>query len=427
MRDNTTMSIMEDINNNPKAREMLESLLEQHTQDDEITIPSLIDSLPLLKIQENIDFPKIIKGQIDEIKAKLREWNGATVASRRAVTFLIPLTSYLPLPKPYTAAAIDGESLKRNKLGRFTCVRIDDFFPRLGQNDGLTLKLSYALVTICDTSLGSINPKIENNKHLLKIYEEAIQALNKVIDSYKATPMRHNHLLQPITVLGSPGTVYIAVSNTKYGNVVSQYEVNIHEHLIGEIFAARNMADDELSIFQEIHVKNSFGNGYPLKMVKKLNEAIDARCMGRNEAAILLADLYAEHAMSYWLYRVLMEKGHSEAEAKKGSRGFKEITKLKNGLAKELEIEKADFDKLIKYNRWYQLCREKRNGLTHDFLYIADDPYRISYNAVQESASLIKRIAEKAAEKHPGLYSDGQIFWASTWILEKIKHQPWEK
>lgn len=421
------MSIMEDINNNPKAREMFESLLEQHTQDDEITIPSLIDSLPLLKIQNDIDFSQIIKEQFDEIKAKLQEWSGVTIAGKRAVTFLIPLTSYLPLPKPYTATAIDGESLKKNRLGRFTCVRIDDFFPRLEQNDGITLKLSYALVTICDASFGSINPKIEKNKHLLKIYEEAIQALNKVIDSYKATPMRHNHLLQPITVLGSPGTVYTAISNTKYDNIVSQCEVNLHEHLVGELFAARNMADDELSIFREIHIKNSFGNGYPLKMVKKLNEAIDARCMGRNEAAILLADLYVEHAMSYWLYRVLIEKGHDEAEAKKGSRGFKEITKLKNKLAKELDLEQADFDKLIKYNRWYQLCREKRNGLTHDFLYIADDPYRISYNAVQESASLIKLIAEKATEKYPGLYSDGQIFWASTWMLERIKHQPWEK
>jgi hypothetical protein len=410
----------------PTPNEIYEQLIRQHAVGDEMAIPSIKDALPFLKIHEDVDFQTIIRQQYVEIGNTAKQFKVSKINSSRAITFIIPLMSYIPLPKPYTAVTIGKLNMSKKHLESFNCVRIEDYLPRLSDNDDVLLKLSYAIVTVCDSAFGVINTKIEQNTNLLEMHNQAIQALNHVIDAYKATPMRHNHLLQPITQLGAPGETYVLVSNTKHGHIMSQQKIDLHEHLFGEIFAARNMAPDELAIFQEIHTRYAFDEGYPLKLVKKLNEAIDARCIGRHESSIVLADLYAEQSMSYWLYRIFLEKGISEVDAKKKSRGFKEITNLKNTLATELGILQSDFDKKINYNRWYQKCRETRNGLSHDFMFAADNN-KMSYDAVQESASIIKCIAEISVNKYPNLERDGRIFRASTWMLDRIKHGVWEK
>lgn len=408
-----------------RERETYKGLVKQHAVGDEVAIPSIKDGLPFLNLHTDIEFDKIITEQMSEIKQAAAR-HGLSIAPRRAVTVLIPLTSYLPLPKPYTAALLSKTNIAKKQVEEFTCVRIEDYLPRMTVTDDVLLKLSYAIVTIGSLENGTISTNLDKQANLLDIHGQAIQAINKVIDAYKATPRRHNHLLQPITQLGSPGHIYALVFNTKHGNIKSAKEIDVHGHLFGEMLAARTMAEDELSVFREIHVRNAVGEGFPLRLVKKLNEAIDARCMGRNETAIMAADLYAEQAMSYWLYRILLEKGETEVDAKKKSRGFKEITNLKNILAKELGHDQAAFDKLLKYNRWYQLCREKRNSLAHDFQFEGDSG-KMSYQAVQESARLIKIIAETAADTYPNLYKDGQIFWAATWMLEMTKHSDWEK
>lgn len=408
-------------NDEDLKQEAYKQLIEQHLVGDEVAVPSIKDALPLLRLHLEVKFDEIVREQLSEIKRVALRHGFANLSPKRTVTFLIPLTAYIPLPKPYNAAVLGKTNHSKHCVEEFTCVRVEDYLPRIKVKEGTLLKLSYVVVTIGRQKNGTININLEKQENLYEIYRQAIEAVNKVIDAYKATPMRHNHLLQPITQLGSPGKVYALVANTKHANIKSQKEIDIHGHLMGEMFASRKMEADELSIFAEIHTRNSFGDGFPLRLVKKLNEAIDARCMGRNESAIMLADLYAEQAMSYWLYRILQEKGIAEADAIKGSRGFKEVTKLKNNLAKELGFDQTVFDKLIKYNRWYQQCREKRNSLAHDFQFTGSSE-QMSYEAVQESARLIKIIAQEAAEKYPNLYKDGQIFWASTWMLEKIKH-----
>jgi len=398
-----------------------EELIKQHAVGEEVSIPSIIDALPLLEIYRNIDLDAIIAGQFEGMMSALNDNKLKALGPKRTVSFFIPLTSFIPLPETYNAAIMDRVNRSKKRVDRFTCVTVKHYYPKLGHSCEVLLKLSYVIVTIGDTSYGAINTKPERNKNINEIYHDAIKAVNKVIDSYKATPMRHNHLLQPITPLGTPGHVYTLIGNTEHGHILNRGVVILHEHLVGELFASRKMDDDEINIFQQIHIRNSLDDALPLRMIKKLNEAIDARCMGRNESAVILADNYTEQAMRYWLYRILIEKGATELEARKRSRGFEKVTMLKNELAKELNYSQSEFDKKIRYARWYQLCRNKRNGLAHDFLYEGDS-HQLSYDAVQESASIIKSIAEIAVEKYTNLYQDGRIFWASTWMLDRIKH-----
>lgn len=386
------------------------------------SIPSIVEVLPFLEIEKSAAVDNVLKDQYSNVSRTAKELGVKKTGVERGLTFLIPLTAFMPLPSPYSASIITktaGDELE--ELLGFSCVTIDHYSPKLAFGDNeYELKLSYALVTIADVDLNRIDEKLEEFPKLHDWYHVALDALNSVIHSYKSTPWRHSHVLQPVSALSQSGAVYVAFSEFPNAKIIEQNTIGLHDHLMGELFQARSMSPEELENFQKIHVSSRNWTSMPHWLISKLNQAVDARCNGDDAAAVVFADLYTELSMRFLLYGICEAKGDEPKVAKRKAQKEHKVDLLISAIAKELGEQPSKFKKDVKYSVWNQSCRKKRNILNHEVERPQISPQQ-SFKAVDSSALLIKNISEKVNEKYPGAQNDTQWLIMATWMTESIK------
>lgn len=386
----------------------------------EIAIPSIVDMLPLLEIEKTINVEDFVKTQYEAISNSMREFKISGIVATKGVSFIIPLTAYIPLPTPYYASLISRD-INTNETSGFTCVTINDYNPRikLGEKD-ILLQLSYAIVTVADKDFNVINGELKKYDKIHKIYCKALAALNSVINAYKTTPYRHSHILQTQAALSAPGCVFTVLTNFPQATIIEEDTINLHNHFIGELYQARIMSKSELESFRKIHVTDSNGQSFPLWLVSKLNEAIDARCNGKDDSAIVLADHYVELSIRFLLYKVLLAKGLALAAARKKIGKYERIENLIEDLAIELCQPISEFKSNIQYSIWYQSCRKKRNVLNHDIKRCNFTPAE-SFKAVDSSATIIKKICEIINSQYQNAIVDTQWLINAVWMTELMK------
>lgn len=388
--------------------------------DGRPAIPSFVEALPMLDLDGLADMPKVVSEQFKYLADNYAQFGIESTADMKALTFLVPLTAFIPLPTPYNACIV-SKSPDTEELVGFTCVTIQHYEPKLTLGDKeAQLKLSYALVTVADEGLYGVTEKLEEMKVLYQVYDDALAALNSVIHAYKSTPMRHSHILQPQSALGSPDAVPILFSSFPDDTVIEQQSLMLHGHFIGEFWQSRDMTAEELENFQKTHMASRNSRSVPHWLVTKLNEAIDARCNGKDDSAIVFADLYAELSMRFLLYGVLTAKGESHAKAKARAQNHKKIDELIKDLAKELSISPTKFKQDVGYATWNQVCRKVRNKLNHEVQRPKITPKQ-SFKAVDTSASMIRKIAEAVNTQYPGANGDTQWLINASWMTDSIK------
>lgn len=394
--------------------------LEALRHNGEPAIPSIVDTLPLLAIEETIKIEDAIETQY---KGTIRAINGIQVPKctiNKGISFLIPLTVYIPLPTPYHASLIAKDEITGEAIG-FTCVTIDNYNPRLKlKKQDVLLQLSYAIVTVSNETFNGTRGSLAEFSNLHKVYDQALVAFNSVINAYKATPGRHSHALQAQSALSTPGSVYTLLSEFPSGKVIEKTTVGFHDHSIGDIWHSRMMNEVELDDFRAIHTTDANGNSFPLWLVGKLNEAIDARCNGKGDSAIIFADHYVELSMRFLLYKLLITKGSRHIDARAKARHHNRLDELVKDLAVALGQSPSNFKNSIQYSTWNQSCRKKRNALNHEIERSRITPHE-SFKAVDSSAIVVKKICEIINAQYPGALADTQWLLSATWMTESMK------
>ncbi len=388
--------------------------------DGEPAIPSIVDILPLLAIEETVKIEDIIKAQYKGVRETSHQLKITKITARKGLSFLVPLTAYIPLPTPYYASLV-SKNESTGVVDGFSCVTLDNYNPRikLGEKNVL-LQLSYALITLVSEELNDKDSKLENFPDLHKIYDQALLALNSVINAYKATPWRHSHTLQAQSALGTPGFVHIIFSEFPNPKIIEKGTLGLHDHLMGELFQSRMVDENELNNFRTIHAADSNGDSFPLWLVSKLNEAIDARCNGKDDSAIIFADHYVELSMRFLLYKLLLSKGLANIKARARAKNHNRIDDLVKDLAIELNKSPAKFKNAIQYSVWNQSCRKKRNALNHEIERTRVTPNE-SFKAVDSSAIMIKEICEIINTLYPGAIQDTQWMIKATWMTNSMR------
>lgn len=388
--------------------------------DGEIAIPSFVDALPLLELDKIADMSGVVSQQYQNIVGSYKGLGVSGAANMKGLTFLIPLTAYIPLPTPYHASIASRDNDAKELIG-FTCVTIQHYAPvlSLGEKE-VQLKMSYAIVTVAGDALFDISDKLEKMKILPRIYDDALNALNAVIHAYKSTPMRHSHIMQSQSALGSPGSVPILFTKFPDASVIEQETIMLHEHFLGELLQARDMSEQELTNFQATHVASKNGNSVPHWLVAKLNEAIDARCNGKDDSAVVFADLYTELSMRFLLYGVIAAKGETHKVAKARAQNHRNVDELVKDLAKELGKSPTTFKQDIGYAAWNQSCRKVRNKLNHEVERSKITPQQ-SFKAVDLCATIVRKAAEAVNGKYPGAAGDTQWLINAAWMTDSMK------
>ncbi len=393
---------------------------EELEHDGEPAIPSIVDILPLLAIEETVKLEDLITAQYKGVSDTIKKLKINKFTAKKGLSFLVPLTAYIPLPTPYYASLVSKDADTEEAIG-FTCVTLNNYNPKMKLGDKeVLLQLSYALVTIVSEEFNDTGKKLQEFPSLHKIYDHALLALNSVINSYKATPWRHSHILQTQSALATPGSVHIVYSEFPTAKILEKNTIGLHDHLIGELFQARMVSETELDNFITIHTTDSNGSSFPLWLVSKLNEAIDARCNGKDDSAIIFADHYAELSMRFLLYNILRSKGMAHVSARAKARNHNKIDDLVKALAAELGQSPSNFKKVIQYSAWQQSCRKKRNALNHEIERLKVTPNE-SFKAVDSSATMISKICEIINKQFPGAPQDTQWMINATWMTESMK------
>lgn len=394
---------------------------EELTHGGKPAIPSIVDVLPLLEIEKTIDLEGLIKIQYKNITETFPDLKIKEITAKKGFSFLIPLTAYLPLPTPYQASLVLKREEQTNTATGFTCVTIDSYNPilTLDSND-ILLQLSFAVVTLASNEFNDLDHELQNVPGLHKIYDRALSALNSVINAYKITPGRHSHLLQAQSALSAPGFIHIAQSNFPDAEVVKKETIGLHDHLIGELWQSRMVSNYELKNFGSIHAVDGNGGSFPLWLVTKLNEAIDARCHGKDDSAIIFADHYVELSMRFLLYQILLSKGSTHIDARARARNHTKLDNLVKDLSTELGQSPTNFKNNIAYSAWIASCRKKRNILNHEIERSKITPNE-SFKAVDSSATIIKKICEIINSQYPSAIVDTQWLMSAAWMTESLK------
>jgi hypothetical protein len=404
--------------------EEISKLVDEHMLmvGDQVALPSIHEALPLLNIYKTYDIKKQIEDQFKAIRDSAKELEFGDFTVKNTASFVIPLDSFIALPDPYKATIISQTTDNPKKSFYFTCVTIASYTPRLvlGKTKVLT-KISYLVCTIGSEDFDF--DSISDMEDILDIYEQAVKAGNAVINAYKITPGRHSHLLQPVSPMSTPSSVDIYLSDFEKGKVVENERIFLNEHLWGDIWQSRNFNETEQENFVSIHYGLGSEPSFPMHLLIRAHEAIDARCMGDDNLAVLLADYFVELCTRYILYKIHLTKGKSEVEAMAAGRRHTKFVLIVDELARELGFAPTRFKEIIGFSIWNQSCRKKRNSITHEVKIITTKPTE-SFKAVDSSTQLVKSLCGIVNKKYPGAIADTQWLMASTWMTEMMKEKP---
>lgn len=302
-----------------------------------------------------------------------------------AVSFIIPLDFYIPLASPYNAVAIRAVN---DEITYATCVSIISKIVPVGES---AVKVSYLIATIC-SDVASLASKNETSKELLKIYEEAISASNNIIASFQAIPSRHNHYFHSITCQSAPSRINYFSFNRKTKRILKKMTLSVHGNVYSEVLQCHKLDEHELSFFRNLHLNKSFSDDKIFYLVSKINEAVNTRCFGNNNEAIVLADNFVELSLGYLYCEIRIAKKEDRATVYDDYSKIKTMSELWDALVSLLNYgSKTKLRNDIGFDNWMRDCRNKRDDLTHRFL-TGSFTGKESLDAIYFSGELIRKL-----------------------------------
>lgn len=302
-----------------------------------------------------------------------------------AISFIIPLDFYIPLPSPYNAVAVKAVE---GEINYATCVSVVSKIIPVGES---AIKVSYLISTICNNGASSASKK-ESPRELLRVYEEAILTCNNVIASFQSIPSRHNHYFHPITVQSAPSRICYFSFNKTTKRILKRGVLNIHGNVYGEILQCHPLDERELACFRNSHLNKSFSDDKIFYLINKMNEAVNSRCFGRNNEAIILADNFVELSLGYLLCEIKIANGEKRKDVHEQYVNIKTMNEIWSMFASLLRYDSIKkLKKDIGFDEWMHNCRNKRDDLTHRFL-TGSYTGKESLDAINSSGELIYKL-----------------------------------
>ncbi len=366
---------------------------------------SLKEAIGLMPLLEQIDLTKVLNDQISGTLRTVRQMGLKEFKPKKALTFVIPLDAYMAFPDTYHSVIVNSDDTGTSCNG-FDAVSIVSFTlnMRSGTVD-VPIKLSAAISTIADE--GIQGDALQDIEKLHLYYEAASNNTNAVIDAYKLVPGRHNHNLQGVTLLSNPGHINSILYDIESKNILDKQLIMFHEHPIVDAWNAQPMDEKQMKNFANIHTTLRAGNSMPVWLASKVNDAVDARCLGKNDEGVVLADSYTERTMRFLLFQLLVSNGTKISDARKRVQNHTKIDDLVNDLASALGMASNELRNRVKYSAWKTSCRNRRNNLNHELMPTTISPTQ-SFHALDKSLQMIKKICEEINRKYPNAVRDTQ-------------------
>lgn len=385
-------------------------------------LPSTIEALANQNIMYNENFLPIknkilnwFDTQIDEVAQKSKKIN---YLPDEVLSFVIPLDFFLPLPKSYTSGAIYHEG---NNIIAANCVAN---IPKIIPVGNSAIKITYLIISLCDNETTRLL-NLKTKRSLTKCFEKAIMYGNQVISSYQAIPSRHNHYIHKITSFSSPGKLEYFVFNRKNKKTLYKETKNIRDNVFGEVFNCRPLEQDELNYYKNYHVRKIFSNDKIFDLVSTINKAVNYRCFGFNDDAILLADKFVEYALGYLYCEIRITRGEDRTNVYEDYAKLDE-KKIFSRLWKLLGYpSKKSFENVIGFQKWYDDCRTKRNELTHRFVTKNFNGVE-SEEAVFSACEIIRKTCNAIINKEPNIprhFAEKIVFLENSTRLFRDMHK----
>ena len=239
-----------------------------------------------------------------------------------------------------------------------------------------------------------VNCKIADfakNDKVNYLYDRAIAESNKIISAYQAIPTRHNHYMHSIAKWSLPGSIYTTLLNFGDKKKLDAGYVNFHFNFESEVFQARPLAKREMTYFRVSHINETFTDDRVFMLISKFNEAMNARCMGKYDVSVILADNFVELAVGYIFCEITSCENGGIEEAVQMYSNMKSMNDVWRGLCSAIGVSMNELKNEIQFGSWYKYCREVRNELCHRFIY-AEVSNRDSANALYYSSTLIRSV-----------------------------------
>jgi hypothetical protein len=385
---------------------------EQNIPDKGISIN---EAIGLLHLEDELNLDEILKAQKDGTQESIQK-RGIISDFKYSISFVIPLPTYIPLPNPYHAAIIPNSNPL--KMSSMSVVSITNTLLNLSLGEKVVpIRISVVLASISIKESVGI---LENPTKLHSVYLEALHATNDVLNAYKITPNRHNHFLQPLTDLNTPGLCFAAIYDREKEKIIQKGQTLVHEHMLSEILEARDLSEPEVASFIKIHTSMGHQESIPLWLTIQINEAIDVRCMGHHSESIILADHYTELVIRFLIYGILIAKGTEEKLARQKAQSRIKVQLLIEILSDELGYATSDFKNKIKFSPWCNDCRKVRNALSHEVKIMKITPDQ-SFKALDASTIMVKKMCEIVNDKYPSAINDTQWLMSSSWLTDSMK------
>lgn len=393
---------------------------------DVLPMPTLVDALSNQK--DEGQYSEIEKNILDCFEKDIEKICKENCVNDQyipdnVVSFIIPLDFHIPLNSPYNAVSI---SLDKTLINEACCTTVVSKIILVGT---APIKISYLIVSICKDS-ASLAFKNKDSAKMLNIYEEAIKTCNDMISSFQATSFRHNHYFHPITVLSAPSVIKYFIFNRKIKKILARENFNVHGNIYSEIFNSSPNTDEELALFRSSHINKTFSNDKIFKLVSKIQEAINLRCLGFYNESIISSDNFVEMSLGYLYCEIRIAAGDEKDTIYKDFSKIEKISELWHKLKELLNYpSNTKLKNDINFNDWSKYCRKRRDDLTHRFL-TGDFNGVESLEAAYYSSELIRKLCNiiNAKIKTPNYpLSDKLEFLSRATLFAKNLYENGEK
>jgi hypothetical protein len=320
---------------------------------------------------------------------KAAEERGHEGAPSQFVAFVIPLSSYLPLPEAYGSTL----HVPHEQSASMTLVHHAAMETQLGF-EKLNVAVTSLVVALGNEQAAKPLADLEEIT-IMELYREAIRLANHTIMAYKLTPGLHNHDLQPVTVRDRPSYVDMFRFDTTTGEIIEAGNVGMHQNLAESVHHHASPMDERAHIdFRwSFQLLGADGDEPAANILATIYQAIDAVCIGHYESGLVLADTYAEHSMRYALLQLYANQGLDQEAAMGKVDSLRTLDKLLSGLATALSVQRPDLKRAIEFEAWQAACRVKRNHITHRFTKLAVEPGE-AREALHATIGMIARLAQ---------------------------------
>ena len=385
------------------TQEQKEVVFNEYSEDSGFSVmPSMVEALGFQDIASDEKFAvardKTTEWLVDGVKSVIAQAKALDYLPNMAITFVLPLGFHLPLPEYYVSGAISG--LKN--ATEANCVTV---FSKILPVGNAGIKTSYMLISMCDNEVVRLARTKKVSSYQV-LFNKAVALANNVIAGLQSVHNIHNHNMHNLTPLSVNAIIQWYFTDRSTRGCSEIQKATDEERLFTDILTSQPIVGDALEHYKINHSWAYFTGDKVFALISLFNSAVNSRCFGRDDQAILSADTFVEYALGYIYCEIKAVMGDELVDAVKN---FNQMTKSGIGAVWGEYVKMLDYEDSkegiealkndVGFGKYDVHCRDKRNDLHHHFMannYNETD----SLLAVYYSGEMIRKLCELVLKKY---------------------------